>query len=179
MTEVAGSYALALYELAIEEDQSCEILSQLKAVEAVCSNEPDFFRLMSIRSIALQERLSILDDCFRDKIHPYVLNFLKILTEKGVFGKLSSCVKAYTEHYNRDHGIVEVLAVTAVALTEEQLGRLRQKLEAITGKTVELKNRIDTGCLGGVRLDYDGKRFDGTVQNRLDAIRKQLNNTVL
>lgn len=179
MTEVVGSYALALYELAKEENVTSEILSQLKTLEAVCSGEPDFSRLMSVRSIALQERLSILDDCFRDKIHPYVLNFLKILTEKGIFGKLSSCVKAYTEHYNRDHGIIEVMAVTAVALQEEQFGHLQKKLEAITGKTVQLQNIVDSSCLGGVRLDYDGKRIDGTVQNRLESIRKQLNNTVL
>ena len=72
-----------------------------------------------------------------------------------------------------------VNAVSAVALTETQRQALTEKLSRITGKTIRLNNRIDPDCLGGVRLDYDGKRVDGTVQNRLNAIHKMLENTVL
>ena len=45
------------------------------------------------------------------------------------------------------------------------------KLSAMTGKTVELRTRVDEACIGGVRLDYDGKRVDGTVKSRLDELR--------
>ena len=88
-------------------------------------------------------------------------------------------MKAYVAQYNQDNGILPVLAVTAVALTAEQQMRLQEKLQQVTGKTVQLQNRVDPGCLGGVRLDFDGKRVDGTVQNRLETLRRQLNNTVL
>ena len=69
-------------------------------------------------------------------------------------------------------------AVTAVALTQEQHARLTEKLTQLTGKTVELENKVDPAVLGGVRLDYDGKRVDGTVQSRLDSVRDLLKNTV-
>ena len=49
----------------------------------------------------------------------------------------------------------------------------------ITGKTIELTNRVDPDVLGGIRLDYDGKRLDDTVSHRLEAIRSMLNTTVL
>ena len=64
-------------------------------------------------------------------------------------------------------------------MTDVQQKRLKEKLEALTGKTVDLHSRIDPSCLGGVRLDYDGKRVDDTVAHRLDAIRTLLKNTVL
>ena len=48
-----------------------------------------------------------------------------------------------------------------------------------TGKTIDLQNRIDPACLGGIRLDYDGKRLDDTVSHRLDSIGALLKNTVL
>ena len=72
-----------------------------------------------------------------------------------------------------------VTAVTAVALSEEQAARLKEKLEKLTEKTVELTNRMDPDVLGGVRLDYDGKRLDDTVAHRLDTVRGLLKNTVL
>ena len=88
-------------------------------------------------------------------------------------------MKAYRSAFNSDNGIVSVVAVTAIALTEEQSLRLTQKLEQVTNKKVLLENKVDATCLGGVRLDYDGKRFDGTVVNRLNEISGLLKNTVL
>jgi F0F1-type ATP synthase delta subunit len=71
--------------------------------------------------------------------------------------------------YNTDNGILPVKAVTAVPLTEDQAGRLSAKLEKLIGKRIELINAVDPRCVGGVRLDYDGKRVDDTVQHRLDV----------
>ena len=38
---------------------------------------------------------------------------------------------------------------------------------------------VDAACLGGVRLDYDGKRVDDTVRHRLDTVRRMLVNATL
>ena len=64
-------------------------------------------------------------------------------------------------------------------LTQEQSARLADKLSGLTCKTAQLTNRVDPACLGGVRLDYDGKRVDGSVANRLESVRNLLKNTVL
>ena len=78
-----------------------------------------------------------------------------------------------------DNGILVVKAQSAVALSAEQTEKLIAKLEAITGKTIDLQCSIDPAVLGGLRLSYEGKLVDGTVKNRLDAIGKLLKNTVL
>jgi len=104
---------------------------------------------------------------------------LKILTEKGYTRHFADCCKAYRQNYNLDHGILEVTAVTALALSRDQADRLSQKLAKVTGKTIDLVNRIDPAVLGGVRLDYDGKRLDDTVSHRLESIGTLLKNTVL
>ena len=91
----------------------------------------------------------------------------------------ADCCKAYREVYNRDHGILEVCAVTAVPLTAQQTEKLTQKLIRVTGKTIDLQNRVDPSCLGGIRLDYDGKRLDDTIANRLASIGALLKSTVL
>ena len=179
MTDISVSYAQALYSLAKEENLTETLLQQLQSLQTVFAGEPKFVQLLALPGVSKQERCQVLEDCLRDKAHPYILNFLKILTEKGYIRHFADCVKAYEEAYNADNGIVTVLVVTAVALTAEQTDRLRNKLEQVTGKTVKLNNRIDPACLGGVRLDFDGKRVDGTVKNKLDALRIQLNNTVL
>ena len=179
MTGVGNVYGEALYLLAKEEDRSKTILEELKALDESFSQEPDFLRLLSSPNLPKAERCQILDDSFRGKIDPYLLNFMKILTEKGYIRHFSDCRKGYTLHYNQDNGILSVTAVTAVALSAEQAGKLTGKLENITGKTIELVNRVDPGIYGGVRLDYDGQRLEDTVAHRLENIRNLLKNTVL
>ena len=179
MTEAGSVYGLALYDLAKSEGLTEQILKELEVLCQSFGEEPAFLKLLSTPNLTKQERCDILDHSFRGKLQPYLLNFLKILTEKGYIRCFSQCCDAYREQYNRDNGILPVTAVTAVPMTDVQQKRLTAKLEALTGKTVELHSRIDPSCLGGVRLDYDGKRVDDTVAHRLDAVRSLLKNTVL
>ena len=179
MTEITAGYAQALFDLAQEETLDSVIMEQLQVLSTAFSQEPDFLRLLATPNISKNERYQILDESFRNQVHPYVLNFMKLLTEKGEILRFGSCVKQYKTLYYEANGMISVLAVSAVELTAEQKQRLQQKLEAVTGKTVQLETKVDPSCLGGVRLDYDGKRIDGTVKNRLDAMRTQLNHTAL
>ena len=180
MTEVGSIYGQALYDLAQSEGLAKTILGQLGVLEHCFTvEEPGFIKLLSTPALTKQERCNILDNSFRGKVQPYLLNFMKILTEKGYMRHFSDCFISYRENYYRDNGILLVDAVTAVPMTPDQLQRLTKKLMAITGKQIELRGRVDPNCLGGVRLDYDGKRLDDTVAHRLDAIRGVLKNTVL
>ena len=179
MTEVGTVDGESLYELAKDEKLDQPIGEQLKVLQVSFRQEPDFIRLLSSPSLTKAERCQILDDSFRGSVHPYLLNFMKILTEKNYIRYFSDCCDAFTDRYNQDNGILSVTAVTAVALSDAQTEKLTEKLSRTTGKKIELTNRIDPSCLGGVRLDYDGRRLDDTVSHRLNAIRELLKTDVL
>ncbi len=179
MTQVGTIYGEALYDLAKSEDLCDHVLQELSALSQSFRQEPEFLRLLAAHNLPKQERCAILDACFRGKCHIYVLNFLKILTEKGYPRHFSDCCDAYQHRYDLDHGILPVTAVTAFPLNKTQSTKLTEKLGSITGKTIRLENRVDPACLGGIRLDYDGKRLDDTVAHRLDSIRTKLKSTML
>lgn len=179
MTEAGSVYGQALYDLALSEGLTQVIGDQLEVLRQSFYAEPAFIRLLHSPALSKEERCQVLDDSFRGKVQPYLLNFLKILTEKGYIRHFSDCCVAYRDCYNRDNDILPVKAVTALPLSDDRQQRLKEKLSAITGKTIDLDMRIDPGVLGGIRLDYDGKRLDDTVSHRLDTIRNVLKNTVL
>ena len=179
MTEIGNTYGQALYDLARSEALDEQILTELTVLNESFQQETGFLRLLQSPSLSKQERCTILDESFRGKLHSYVLNFLKILTEKGYMKHFDHCCQAFEELYNQDNGILKVTAITAVALTPEQAEKLTGKLSRTTGKQIKLRNLVDPAVLGGVRLDYDGKRLDDTVSHRLDAVRSLLDNTVL
>lgn len=179
MSRIANNYAQGLYSLCAEENITAPVLEQLQVLNAAFAAEPEFVKLLASPELPKAQRCQILDESFRTQVHIYVLNFLKLLTEKGYIRQFSACCKAYEDQYNLDNGILPVRAITAVPLTQFQTQKLADKLETITGKTVKIFNRVDPRCLGGVRLEYDGKQVDGTVQGRLESVGQLLRNTVL
>ena len=179
MTQAVCTYAQALYDLAREENLGKTILEELAVLKGVFAENPQYSKLLSAPDIPKQERCGILDEAFRGKVNPYVLNFMKILTEKGYIRFFPDCCDAYRGFYNEDNGILVVKAVSAVALSDAQKQKLVAKLEANTGKQIDLQCSVDAAQLGGLRLSYSGKQVDGTVKNRMDAIAKLLKNTVL
>lgn len=179
MTNVAQQYGQALYDLAMEEGISKTVLAQMQVLSQSFAETPDFLRLLASVNLSREERCGLLDDSFCNILHPYLLNFLKILTQEGIVRKFPDCCRHFESCYYTDNDILPVVAYTAQLLTAEQSKQLHAKMESITGKKVILQNRIDPDCLGGVRLCYDGKQVDGTVKDRMEAVGKLLKNTVL
>lgn len=129
MTQIGTVYAQALYSLAAEEGCTEEVLSALSALETSVEQEPEFLRLLSTPNLSKEERCKIIDDSFSGKMPEILLNFLKLLTEKGYARHLGECAKAYQAEYDRCHNILRVEAVTAVPLSGPQADRLTRKAQ--------------------------------------------------
>lgn len=178
MTELAKRYGGSLYELAAEESLTDSILRELALAEASCKQEPNYLRLLQTPSIPKKERCGLLDKAF-EGMHPYVVNFLKVLCEEDLLGELSGCLEAFRDRYNADHGIVEATVTSAVPLSAKEREKLLARLQAKTGKIIHLTEKTDPAVLGGLRLDLAGERLDGTVQRRLELLRDDIANVVL
>lgn len=174
MTELSREYGEGLYLLCAEEELAPEVFEQLTTLRGLLRENPDFSRLVSNHSLSKQDRVGILDNALRGQVHPYVLNFLKILCERGIFGEFGGCVDAYTACYNRDHRVVEAVATTGAPLSEQQRAQLLEKLCSMTGKQVQLTEKVDPAVLGGVLLEMEGKRYDNTLKHRLTQMRQVL-----
>ena len=83
MTETARMYGGSLYDLAAEEGLDERILGELDGVTALLNGDAEYLHLLSIPSIPKKERCALLDEAFRGQVHLYVLNFMKLLCEKG------------------------------------------------------------------------------------------------
>ena len=170
MTELAREYGDGLYALCEEENISHEVLDQMLSLSRIFKEQPDFTRLLGNMSLSKEERVKILDSVLRGQIHLYLLNFLKILCERGALNEYEGCLAAFKTLYNQAHGIVEASVTTAVALDDEQRARMTEKLSKMTGKKVVLNEKIDASLVGGVLLEMNGQRYDNTLKNRLKSI---------
>lgn len=179
MTATARVYGESLYELAREEKKEYKLLKEIQSVRDILQSEPEYSRLLSNPALTKDERKTAVHEAFSGRIDEYLLNFLKILTENGTLSQLPKMSERFEELYNEDKGILPVHCVSAVALTTDERKRLVSALEKRTRKTVVLSEKVDPSVLGGIRLTYGGRLFDGSVKGRLEEIEKQLSNLVL
>ncbi len=174
MSKAGDLYGQSLYDLAVEENLTDDILGEMESVKGIFSENPDYITLLSEPSVPKVKRLQLVDEAFGSSLTPYHMNFIKILIEKGLLREYTACYKRFRKSYNEDHGIAEALITTAVALSDDQLKLLKNRLEKISGKKVLVKQKTDPGILGGVRVDLEGQLFDGSVKGRLSELRKIL-----
>lgn len=177
MTDARG-YGRALFELAEESANTEKIFCDICLLKEAFANNPEYKNLLDTPALSKEEKLSLIDEAFAG-IDVYALNLIKILCERHsvhIFGEIA---QAFADLYDEARGIERVEAITAVMMSEGQLDAMKNKLEAITGKTVIIKNTVDGSILGGVVLRYSGIQLDGSIKTRLDDFKKSLSNIVM
>ena len=174
MTKFARTYGSALFDLAKEEGIDSRILQDLVMISDAIDQIPGYLRLLQSPALGSEERSALIDEAWKDSVHAYSLNFLKMLCDKEKAGEFSECADEFRQLFNREHGIVPAKLTSAVPLSDDITDRLIAVLEKKTGKKIELSVETDESIIGGLRLDIDGMRYDGTVSGHLEEIRKLL-----
>lgn len=168
--DFSREYGTALYRLASEENASEAVFDDFSGVDAVFKKNPEFIRLLSNPRLNAHERAETVEKVFGGKINRNLLNFLKILAEKRRSGSVGKCFEVYKQLYCEDNGILPVKAYAAVEMSAEQKARLAEKLAKTTGKKILLETYTDPDCIGGIRLEYMGKRYDASIRGRLSGL---------
>jgi len=174
----AKEYGKALFELAKESDKTESFLSELNLVRDAFVENPDYQKLLDTPALPKAEKLALIDEAFVG-IDEYVLTLLRILCEQRSVYLFPKVADSFAMLYDEAMGIERVEAITAVSMTDKQLEAMKKKLEAITGKTVIIKNAVDSSIIGGVVLRYSGIQLDGSIKTRLEDFRKNLSNIVM
>ena len=174
MTRFAVEYGGALFELACDEQISDQIMTELRQLITIFEQEKDYLRLLDACSIGPDVRKGLIDEALGGSVHPYLINFMKLLIDRGAIEYLPECAAAYRARYNEMKGIVEAQVSSATPLSQAQVEALRARLSEISGKQVEMHLRVDPELIGGVCVDLQGRRYDNTVRTRLEQLRRNL-----
>ena len=86
--------------------------------------------------------------------------------------------ESYKRLLNDKNNVLEGTAITAVALSEEEIKDLEKNLSKKYNKNVTLTNVVDEAILGGVLVKLGNEEIDGTVRTRLSNIKKQLSQVI-
>jgi len=171
--EIARRYAAALYEVSVEDTAVKEIEDELASVAKDTSDEPEAHRFLAHPLVPRETKLEFLASAFPEA-SGRMKNFLELLIRNRRETYLDLIYDEFVNIRTAAEGMIQVTVSTAQALSEEDKGLLRERLEKALSRPVQLEECIEENLLGGVRIEAAGHVMDGTIRSRLRELRKHL-----
>ena len=120
MTQLAREYGEALFELAKEERLLDRLDDEIAALDRIFQEEKGYISLLSSHALPQEERLRILDESIGEA-HPYLVNFTKLLLQRGALSYFHECAKYFHLKSMEAQGVVEATVTSAEPLAPSLL----------------------------------------------------------
>jgi F-type H+-transporting ATPase subunit delta len=171
---IAGRYAKSLIDLAIERGVLTEVYNDMSLFASVAAH-PEFRVVLKSPVINADKKSNIFDAIFGGKVNELTMAFLKILLTKGREAYLADIATEVTVQYKKMHEVASVRLTTAQPLSDSAIAAIRAKLEADAGlfNNIDLTTAVDADLIGGFTLDFDSKRYDASIANKVKELRTQ------
>ncbi len=103
-----------------------------------------------------------------------VADFIDFLIKKNLIGYLDKILNDFKKYYNNRQKIVEVEITSANELSISQQRKIIQTIEKITGKKVEIVEKVDKKLVGGARISFNDQLIDFSLQASLENLKKNI-----
>lgn len=172
---VSKTYGQALFDTAMEGHKAGELMDEIRAVQTVLDQNPDFDKLMKHPGIPKQEKVRVMENIFRGRVSDELAGFLKIIVEKERYKDLQAIFQYFIDKVKEEKGIGVAYVTTAVELTDAQQESVKARLLAITSyHTMEMHYKMDADLIGGMVIRIGDRVVDSSIRSKLSDLTKQL-----
>ncbi len=170
---MAGRYARALFELALDGKAIDAVKADLEKFDAMVAESDDLRRLVRSPVFGATEQGKALAAVLKQAgIVGLASNFLLFLTENRRLFAVGQIVRAFRALVARHKGEVTAEVTAAEKLSDQHLDELKATLKSITGgKTVDLQVKIDPAIIGGLTVKLGSRMVDSSLRTKLNAIK--------
>lgn len=171
----AKNYSKALVEMVRDNVISFEDLSKdLATVSEILETSQDLRLTLENPTVSEEVKSQIVEEVFKNEVHPQVVSFLKVLIDKNRFSEFSQ-IKADYEIKLDDVTKIQAVEITsAVELSEEYRERILQKLSEKLQKNIRPNWKVDENIIAGLIYRINDNVIDTSIKSKLDKLNKNL-----
>jgi len=171
VTGLAGRYATALFELAVEAEALDAVAGDLATLDQALAECADLARLVRspVLSRAAQRRAldAILE---RVRAHDLTRRFVGLLAEHRRLFALADIITDFSTLLAAHRGEVRAEVRTPVKLGAKQLGAVRAALKKAIGGEVAVEQTVDESLLGGLVVRVGSRMLDASLKTKLQRL---------
>jgi len=169
---MAGRYATALFELALESKAVDQVQSDLKAFDAMVGSSPDLTRLVRSPVFSAEDQAKALA-AILDKagIKGIAANFLRVVAANRRLFAVREIIRGFNALVARHKGEVTAEVTVAEQLNDARMNDIREALKQVTGKDVQVDVTVDPSIIGGLKVKLGSRMVDASLRTKLNSIK--------
>jgi F-type H+-transporting ATPase subunit delta len=172
LSGVAGRYATALFDLALEANAADTVKAELDRFDALVAESADLNRLVRSPVFSTEQQLQALSAVLeRAGIAGLTANFLKLVASNRRLFAVRDMIKAFRALVAAHKGEATAAVTVAEPLKDQHVDALRAALKSVTGKDVDLDVKVDPAILGGLVVKLGSRMVDSSLRTKLNALK--------
>jgi F-type H+-transporting ATPase subunit delta len=169
---MAGRYATALFELALEQNALERLKTEFETFEAAVDGNPDLQRLIRSPVFSSDEQAKAIAAVLGELgIGGLAANFIKLVAQKRRLFAIREIVRGFSNMVARHRGEATAEVTVAEPLSNQHLAELKDALKSVTGKDVALSVKVDPAIIGGLVVKLGSRMVDTSLRTKLNALK--------
>lgn len=165
-------YAIAIYNLGLQEKKVISFNNSLATITSALKNE-DYFLFLQSKFIDKSIIISSIEKVFFN-IDKEIIALLKLLLRNDDIKKIFSIYKNYQELVDEYFSIKRGIIYTTQKLSSAEIVKLKEAFYNKYHINVIFKNIIDKDLIGGLKIKIDDKIFDYSLAKKIDTIKEKV-----
>ena len=169
---MAGRYATALFELALENHAVGPVQIDLGLFDALIAQNPDLARLVRSPVFSAEEQTRALGAVLeKANIKGLAANFLKVVASNRRLFAARDMIKGYNALVAKHKGEMTAQVTVAEKLSDARLAEIKDTLKSVTAKDVQVDVKVDPTIIGGLVVKLGSRMVDASLRTKLNSIK--------
>ena len=173
-TRTTRRYAKVLFNMAKQSGQVENVRNDLAGMRDLMRQMPDLSAFLTNYMVPSEQRLDVLKSLFESRVNALTYRFLMYLEEEKRMRMLEPTIDFFSEHCDRDRGVVKAKITTARPMPAEQLDALRNKLETKFKKQISTDTATDPALLGGFTVQIGDVIYNSSTEHQLETFKQKI-----
>jgi F-type H+-transporting ATPase subunit delta len=169
---MAGRYATALFELALESKAVDQVKSELASFDALVASSPDLTRLVRSPVFSAEDQAKALSAVL-DKagLTGIAANFLRVVASNRRLFAARDMIRGFNALVAKHKGEMTAEVTVAEPLNDARMNEIRDALKQVTGKDVQVDVTVDPSIIGGLKVKVGSRMVDASLRTKLNSIK--------
>ena len=169
---LAGRYANALFELALDQKSVDAVSTDLAGLRRAMETSADLTRLVKSPVFSAEDHAKALKPILAQMgVNELTTKFVLLLAAKRRLSALTGIIRAFETQVAKSRGETEAEVTAARALSDTEINELKSVLKSRLGKEPRLHSKVDPSLLGGLVVKVGSRMIDSSLRTKLDGLR--------
>ena len=168
---LAGRYATALFELAVEEKNLDEVAGDLDSLQGLLRESDALQRLVKSPVLSREDQMRAMAAILsRADATDLTMRFVGLLAERRRLFVLSAVIDRFNQMLAAHRGEIRAQVISAQTLTDERLGEIRATLSRVLGSDVAIDAQTDEDMIGGLVVRVGSRMVDASLRSKIQRM---------